>query len=164
MPYHTEAANAPAAGGTCSDPDPNTQGDADYGCQSMSTAKSGVENQACTSVATCQVNCCEALPASTTNMYFGGLSHGTDWGGVGNAVLNRPEGTKNEKCSDIQCQDCSDPAYCWHGTDSSETYGYLEVDVPSKEGEITSYTTDLWLKCGAGGGQWMIFVAEETNG
>ena len=139
----------------------------------MSMAKSGVENQACTSVATWQANCCEALPPSTTDMYFGGASHGIShaWTATGYVGLERPEVTKNETCSDTQCQDCSDPTSCWHGRSDTavgdggrEVEGALKVEVPIKEGEITSYTTGIWVKCGVGGGKLLIDVYAETNG
>ena len=55
-----EAANAPATGGTCTDPDPDTDGTADYGCPSGYTAKNpAVPDGACTDTTTCNTNCCD---------------------------------------------------------------------------------------------------------
>jgi hypothetical protein len=53
-------ASTPAAGGTCSDPDPNTGGASDYVCPVGYAAKSNVATQACTSVVSCNANCCQA--------------------------------------------------------------------------------------------------------
>jgi hypothetical protein len=53
-------ANAPAAGGTCTDPDPNMEGDEDYMCPSgYSTKNPAVSDGACSSVTTCNTNCCD---------------------------------------------------------------------------------------------------------
>lgn len=56
------AANAPAAGGTCTDPNPALAGDVDYVCPSGFQARSPLfPGGACTDVAACNTNCCEAV-------------------------------------------------------------------------------------------------------
>jgi len=52
--------NAPAATGICTDPDPNAVGEGNYVCPAGYLAKEGVETRECTSVATCNANCCQA--------------------------------------------------------------------------------------------------------
>merc|ERR1712046_425515 len=58
---NASASNTPAANGTCTDPDPNTEGDTDYVCPRGFMAKDPAEpNGVCTDLATCNLNCCEA--------------------------------------------------------------------------------------------------------
>lgn len=61
------APNTPATGGTCGDPDPNTNGTDDYVCASLDLVKSvNVSSQACTDAASCNANCCKT--PCTTNV------------------------------------------------------------------------------------------------
>jgi len=65
--------NTPAAGGTCADPDPNTEGTTGYKCPSGYSAKKDVGTQVCTKVDDCNKNCCDK------NTLENGVFHVTTW-------------------------------------------------------------------------------------
>jgi hypothetical protein len=72
----TQSPNTAAAGGTCTDPDPNTKGTADWKCSGLVTKSPAEPNGVCTDWWTCQTNCCqEATTTTTTTACPNGKSH-----------------------------------------------------------------------------------------
>lgn len=64
--------NAPAAGGTCDDPDPNTFGNGDFVCPNTHVRRDAASNiMACTNAAECLANCCEERQSTGTTSRAG---------------------------------------------------------------------------------------------
>jgi len=62
--YRCEKPNAPAAGGTCADPDPKAKGRASYDCPAgYKTPSANVTQGKCDSVSSCNKNCCKDMDA-----------------------------------------------------------------------------------------------------
>jgi len=94
------------------------------------------------------------------NINLGGPRH--DNGGSYRGK-NRPEFLKSTVCSDTACTECYSRIGCWYGSKWGSGNGFMKVDVPSNS-QPASYVTEVWARCGDGGGQWSVTPYKQKNG